>query len=117
MSNVIYVKPIYHFEGKWSLIEKEKAKKLFMDIRKDYIDVVNPKIESINEEWNRLYPDANLEDEDTFFDYTLFVCNHENHLIGDIHREFRGYFDPRIGGDFVMINRSEGWMYAEYEMI
>lgn len=114
----IYVKPVYHFRGSWSLLEKIKAKKLFMDIRNDYIRVVNPKIESINEKWDLLYPDADLEDEDTNFDYTLFVCNHENELIQNICREFRGYFEPKIGGDFAMVNRSEnGWMYVTYEMI
>lgn len=118
MSKIIYVKPIYYYEGNWSMFEKKRAQKLFMSIRKEYVDVINPKIEMLNKEWNSLYPKANLEDEDTRFDYMLFMANHFNDMTKDIHREFRGYFDPKLDTDFVLINREEdGSMYAEYEMI
>ena len=109
----------FHFIGKgWTRSNMHKAKDCFMSIRDDCIKVTNPKIEELNSLWNCLYPGADLVNNDEEMKmYNNFMARHFNELTEDIRnkdKSFKGYFDPDLEAEFVLLNKRGGKMYFTF---
>lgn len=116
----LYFTPNYYFKGRfWIKPLKYLAKRYFMKIRSEWVDLVNPLYERINDSWDIVFPGVKLEG-DMLDEYDRYVAEASNHMLlisngypGNLL--FKGMANPETA-DFRLVCRFCKSMYVDYDM-
>lgn len=120
----IILEATFHFDGEWDNELKAIAKERYHAIREQYIEITNPAIERLNNLWDRVYPNSNLEDKRQYKYYNEYMAKNFNWITKDVKNNlkgadclFEGYFDPENEAAFAMRNVKGGTVYCTYREV
>lgn len=114
----VYFKPHFYFKGSgWTKILKLIAERVFFGMRNDWVKEANPYIEQVNDEWNRDFPQADLQEEKWSDVYNAYMARGLNTKVSKKpkNRWFMGECSPQTG-DFRLVSRKDRKKYVDYDM-
>lgn len=119
----------FHYHGDWSGLRKACVERSFLALYNPWTELINPHYEEWNEEWRKLYPEADIDPNggnEWFFKYNAFIAekarpledkNNEK-LLKNGHwynKLFEVHTDPEYGSAR-FIDRSNRSRYMTFDM-